>query len=177
MMSDGCNYQNRNNVLGSALSDFAKSHNKVIEQLYLEKGHTIMEAETDRQRMHLARPSQPYKVNSTHYDCFKKYDDLKTNLSSLRPAMKIGDSAVVDIRGLKYLPSGDILFKLNYSEEWQTLSQRRKLCPIVESPALYTEPLSISESKYKHLQELKDVIDRNHRIFYDTLIYKPDKKQ
>jgi len=46
LISDGCNYQNRNKVLSSALSDLAVQKNIKIEQLILEKGHTMMEADS-----------------------------------------------------------------------------------------------------------------------------------
>jgi len=46
LISDGCGYQNRNRVLSSAMSDLAKSRNITIEQLVLEKGHTMMEADS-----------------------------------------------------------------------------------------------------------------------------------
>ena len=106
LISDGCNYQNRNKVLASTLSDLAKTKSIVIEQLFLAKGHTMMEADSVHAtleqyfkppinspadyiaRMRLARSKQPYNVNVIHYGFFLKYDDLNTNLSSLRPGKK-----------------------------------------------------------------------------------------
>lgn len=44
--SDGCGYQNRNQFLSNALSNFAVEHNKIIEQKWLEKGHTQMECDS-----------------------------------------------------------------------------------------------------------------------------------
>ena len=46
LISDGCNPQNRNKILASALSDLAKKADLTIEQLYPEKGHTMMEADS-----------------------------------------------------------------------------------------------------------------------------------
>jgi hypothetical protein len=46
LISDGCNYQNRNRILSSVLSDTARLNNVTIEHLYLEKGHTQMEADS-----------------------------------------------------------------------------------------------------------------------------------
>lgn len=43
--SDGCGYQNRNNVLSNALLSYSVKHNKTIEQKYLLKGHTQMGAD------------------------------------------------------------------------------------------------------------------------------------
>ncbi|KAF5273439.1 hypothetical protein FQA39_LY07456 [Lamprigera yunnana] len=41
----------------------------------------------------------------------------------------------------------------------------------------YNNPLAITESKLKHLQELNGVIEKDHHIFYDYLKFKADKKQ
>ncbi|KAF2904058.1 hypothetical protein ILUMI_02116 [Ignelater luminosus] len=46
LISEGCNYQNRTKVLSSALSNIAVEKSIVIIQLYLEKGHTMMEADS-----------------------------------------------------------------------------------------------------------------------------------
>ena len=46
LISDGCGYQNRNKTLSSALSDFAKARSVTVEQLILERGHTMMEADS-----------------------------------------------------------------------------------------------------------------------------------
>lgn len=46
LISDGFNYQNRNKILASALSQVAKKKDIVIEQLYLCKRHTMMEADS-----------------------------------------------------------------------------------------------------------------------------------
>ncbi|CAG4936433.1 unnamed protein product [Parnassius apollo] len=43
VISDGCSHQNRNRILSSALSDLSQRMNISVEQLYLEKGHTMME--------------------------------------------------------------------------------------------------------------------------------------
>lgn len=43
--SDGCSYQNRNNVLSNALLQYAVQQRKVITQKYLEPGHTQMQCD------------------------------------------------------------------------------------------------------------------------------------
>lgn len=43
IISDGCAYQNKNKALASAFADFAKRECLDIEQIILEKGHTMME--------------------------------------------------------------------------------------------------------------------------------------
>jgi len=45
LISDGCNYQNRNKTLASALSSLALTKCITIEQLILTKRHTMMEAD------------------------------------------------------------------------------------------------------------------------------------
>lgn len=42
LISDGCNYQNRNKVLASTLSSLSVKFNVTIRLLILEKGHTMM---------------------------------------------------------------------------------------------------------------------------------------
>lgn len=46
LFSDGCGGQNRNYFLSNALSNFAVKYNKIIEQKWLEKGHTQMECDS-----------------------------------------------------------------------------------------------------------------------------------
>ena len=46
LYSDGCCYQNRNSTLSNALLHIAITKQIVIEQKYLEKGHTQMEADS-----------------------------------------------------------------------------------------------------------------------------------
>ncbi|CAG9834396.1 unnamed protein product [Diabrotica balteata] len=43
--SDGCSYQNRNNILSNALLNFAIKHNVLVFQKYLEPDHSPMECE------------------------------------------------------------------------------------------------------------------------------------
>lgn len=46
LLLDGCNYQNRNKTLVSALCQVVKEKYIIIEQLYLCKGHKTMEADS-----------------------------------------------------------------------------------------------------------------------------------
>ena len=43
LISDGCSYQNRNKILSSSLRDLSYRRNIVIEQIILERSHTMME--------------------------------------------------------------------------------------------------------------------------------------
>lgn len=129
VISDGCCHQNRNKVLASALSDVAVKKKIIIEQLYLEKGHTMMEADSVHAtlekyfippinspsdyvaRMRAARPAHPYDVHVVDFSFFKNYEKIQTNLPSLRPGKnRAGDPVVTDIRALKYLPTGTLTF-------------------------------------------------------------------
>lgn len=97
IISDGCGHQNRNRVLSSALSNLSLSTKLIIVQLYLEKGHTMMEVDSVHStieqyikapiyapsdyvtRMQQARPRNPYVVKSIHYDFFLNYEALESN--------------------------------------------------------------------------------------------------
>lgn len=194
LISDGCGHQNRNRVLSSALSDVAVSLNIIIEQLYLEKGHTMMEADSVHATlekyfkppinspsdyiasMRAARPAQPYNVRVLDYSFFKNFEQLNSNLQSLRPGRnRTGEPVVNDIRAIKYLPNGELFFKINHSDEYQLLPQRKPLSE-AEPPALYVGPIPLTESKYKHLQELKAVIEIDHHAFYDNLPFEPENR-
>ncbi|CAG9794569.1 unnamed protein product [Diatraea saccharalis] len=193
IISDGCGHQNRNRILSSALSDLAQRKKVTIEQLYLEKGHTMMEVDSVHStieqyikppiyapsdyiiRMRQARPQKPYDVKSIHYDFFLNFEELESNLKSIRPGKKKGDPVVVDIRGLQYLPDGTILYRLRHFAEWSLLQQRRsnQRNGFVSLNRLYAAPLKITESKFKHLQDLKMVIDQDYHPFYNNLQFNP----
>lgn len=86
IISGGCGHQNRNRILSSALSDLAQRLGIIIEQLYLEKGHTMMEVDSIHStiekyikppiyapsdyvvRMRQARSHNPYEIKCVHYD-------------------------------------------------------------------------------------------------------------
>ena len=193
LISDGCGYQNRNKVLSSALSNAAETMNVTIEQLILEKGHTMMEADSVHStlqrhftpplyspadylaQMRVCRPHQPYKVKYLDYTFFKEYESLQSNVKSIRPGVKSGDSTVCDLRGLLYLPSGEIQYKLRHTEEFQTLPQPRKStqqnCEAQIPPRLFKQPPKIKKDKFTHLQQLKEVIPAEYHLFYDTLTH------
>ena len=49
-----------------------------------------------------------------------------SNLTTIRPGKKPGDSQVVDIRCLQYLPDDTIKYKLEHGdEEWRDLPHKR----------------------------------------------------
>lgn len=122
--SDGCTSQNRNSNLSNALLNVAMYYKVTIEQKFLEKGHTQMEADsihsTIEQRLRrtninvpadyvgiclTARKNpSPYHVKYLDYTFFLNFGELKF-LTSLRPGRRAGDPVVTDIRALQYLPN------------------------------------------------------------------------
>ncbi len=188
LISDGCSYQNRNRVLSSALICAAKEYGIEIQQVILEKGHTMMEVDTVHSvlehvfkppiytpsdyysRMQLARPDQPFNVNVINHEFFKDYTKTCT-ISSIRPGTKAGDSVVTDIRRLCYEPTGCIYYSLDYSNDWKTLPCSFQISTLRNCPKLYSDTIPIEESKYRHLQELKSVIPLAYHAFYDNLTF------
>ena len=191
LISDGCSYQNRNRVLSSALADISKMKNITVEQLILEKGHTMMEVDSVHATlenlwskqdiysptdylcyMRHARPKQPYEVKSVDYTFFRDYEHLTSNFASIRPGKCAGAPVVTDIRGLQYKPNGDVNYRLRHSDEWKALPCRR---PAAKLPAkakmLYSQSLKLSARKYQHLQELKELIPADYHAFYDSLAH------
>lgn len=191
--SDGCTSQNRNVVVSNAILRLAMDKNVVITQKFLEKGHTQMEVdsvhsviERKLKNRELFLPStfaalskearlkpRPYDVVIADHTFFIDYN-IKENLiyDSIRPGRGAGENRVVDIRLLKYKPDGTIEYKLNFEDELQPLPRRPKKIALAVERILYSAPLPISESKYNHLQELKQVIPRDCHEFYDNLPFK-----
>jgi hypothetical protein len=119
IISDGCSYQNRNKVLSSALLKLAKETGLEIEQLILEKGHTMMQVDSVHStlekkfrppiytpsdyitRMREARPKQPFHVHHVEYTFFKNFES-DVCLDSIRPCKKPVDTTVNDLRALLY---------------------------------------------------------------------------
>ncbi|CAK1593378.1 unnamed protein product [Parnassius mnemosyne] len=188
--SDGCTYQNRNNIMANALLNMSIEHEVSITQKYLEPGHTQMECDSTHaaierklknREIHL--PSDyitvtkearinpaPYEAIMIYYDFVKDYSNKSTwRYSSIRPGRKAGDPLVVDLRVIQYRPEGTIFFKINFDDDWSELPVRpRKLNSIQYTP-LHAAPIPIASSKFNHLQQLKEVLPRDCHLFYDTL--------
>ncbi|OWF39290.1 hypothetical protein KP79_PYT25194 [Mizuhopecten yessoensis] len=186
--SDGCTYQNRNVTLANALLHVSVTSNKTILQKILEKGHTQMECDSihstierslrDKaiyspsnyvEAIESARQVNPYKVKYLDHSFFVNYSEVQY-YSSIRPGVRVGDPCVTHIRVLKYTPDGKIEYKLMYDEEFQELPRRsRRQEPRVVTSQLYSCPVNIKKSKYKHLQELKKVMPKDYHGLYDAL--------
>lgn len=202
LFSDGCGYQNRNQFLSNALSNFAVEYNKIIEQKWLEKGHTQMECDSAHAKIEKRlknysifvpsdyvsvtrsarktvivnniRKKCPFDVEYLTYEFFKDFaDPQKLRFKSIRPGTKPFDPTVTQLRAMIYLPNGKIMYKTDFNDEYRDLP--RKILPydsaIHEPERLYSGCLKITKSKYKHLQQPKDVIPTKHHCFYDNLKY------
>lgn len=184
--SDGCGYQNKNCLLANALLNFASEHQIHIYQKYFEKGHSQMEVDSVHSSIERklknrdiylptdyiaicreARIKNPYVVKYMSYEDFKDYSRIHY-YSSIRPGYKKGDPTVTELHCLKYLPSLEIKYKLNYDDEWSDFSKRPKMghYSIVQ---LYKSRPKIKIEKFNHLQALKNVLDKQFWEYYDNL--------
>lgn len=176
--SDGCNYQNRNNILSNALVNFSMENKVVILQKYLDKGYTQMECDSMHATIEksirnkkinvpadyaylakIAYKKNPYNVSYLYHDFFRKIENTLTFYKLIRPGKRPGDPVVTDKRALKYSPDGKIQFKLRHSSTcWEDLPVRSKkmdFVPFESIPHLYNARLKIKAEKFQHLQELK----------------------
>lgn len=188
IFTDGCTYQNRNITLANALLNVAMLHNVVIEHKYLEVGHTQMEVDSMHAMIEKklkdcvinvpaeyitfckkARKAKPYNVEYLTYSYFKNFKDVAF-YKSIRPGKMKGDPKVTDIRGLKYMPSGEISYKLNFSDAYKPLNQRKFAnTPVKNLTNLYKERRKITKKKYLDLQQLKTAMPKDYQTFYDNL--------
>ncbi|KAF2890600.1 hypothetical protein ILUMI_15573 [Ignelater luminosus] len=128
-------------------------------------------------QMRNARPKQPYHIKVVDYTFFKNFESVPFNIHSLRPGEKASKPVVIDIRAVEYCNNGEILFKLHHTDAFQFLPQRQQKCTgHVVPELLYSHPIPIAESKWKCLQELKNVIAKDHHTFYDNLPLQKDNK-
>jgi hypothetical protein len=186
LWSDGCCYQNRNEILANALLNFSINRKISIIQKYLEKGHTQMpcdsmhskiERKCRRQEIYLpstyitlcAKARQkpaPFQVLYCHHDYFLNYSKMKF-YSSIRPGIKKGDPVVVDLRALKYNPEGTISYKLLHSGTWDEMKHRTRspAKAVLSVPKLFPRRLSITAKKWTQIQELKHVLPRDTHLF------------
>lgn len=156
IFSDGCGYQNRNQFLSNALSNFAIKHNKIIEQKWLEKGHTQLECDSAHAKIENklekcsifvpydyvnvtksarktvkidnVRKVCPYEAEYLNYDFFKNFaDSNKLRFQSIRPGSKPHDPVVTQLRAMMYLPNGRVMYKIDFNDEYRDLP--RKIIP------------------------------------------------
>ncbi|XP_054260924.1 uncharacterized protein LOC128985459 [Macrosteles quadrilineatus] len=191
--SDGATNQNRNQILANALLHFAVQNNVQVSQKFLIKGHTHMEGdfvhakieerlkgkevyvphEFVKYTQEARQKPFPYNTKYLTHDFFKDFSKL-SYYDSIRPGRTKGDPVVVDIHCLQYDPKEvRIKYKLNFDEELQDLPRRpAKVGKDMQPSQLFKHRLPLTESKWKHLQELKTVIPSDYHQFYDSLPYK-----
>lgn len=117
--------------------------------------------------------------SGSQYDQVMIYPILKHysfSLNNFFVGKIAGDPTVNQLRCLKYTPNGEISFKLNFDDEYKPLPQRRSSSTItnLEPKRMYWERLTISQSKYKHLQDLKALIPSDTHAFYDNIPFHAD---
>lgn len=191
LWSDGCTYQNRNQVLSNALLDYAIRTGKDVTQKFLIKGHTQMEVDNvhmliekklKKKLINLpgqyvsitktARRSKPLKaVELTHKD-FKNFDDSALfYYPGIRPGTKSGDPTVYDIRSLHYSPAGHISYTLDFDQKPKPLPGKRTVpkSSYLRIKPYYTEQPKITQRKYNDLQDLKRMLPKKVWNFYDNL--------
>ena len=188
LWSDGCGYQNRNQLLSNMLLDFAIVHQVTIQQKFLEKGHTQMEADSihatiERKLKHRTiywpndyvsvmkecRPSQPYDVAEMKFEDFLDFSKIGY-LQSIRPGKKVGDALVHQLRALRYTEDGKVEFKLNHDDAYKPLPQRVKMAvDPYEIKPLFPSRLKVKKMKFDHMQQLKFVMPSIYHEFYDNL--------
>ena len=192
LWSDGCTYQNRCNILSSALLTFAVKNKVEIWHKYLEVGHTHMECDSVHSRIESAirnstsainlpsdyidliknaRKKKPGKYGVHYIDSFEFFKDFKSvsDIKTIKPKKEVGPPYVVNIRQLHYHHSGTIKINLTYDENMWVLLPYQISLRKLNAPQLYFAPLEIGLAKYKSLQEVKTTIPQRYWYFYDNL--------
>lgn len=90
-------------------------------------------------------------------------------LIQLGPVKKKGEPKITNIRALKYTPDGNIKVKLNFKKEYFSLPQRKPTNnkSLSTFQPTHKERLKITTKKWKHLQELEEVVPQDCHAFYD----------
>lgn len=193
--SDGCVYQNRNQILSNALLDYSVKEKKIVEQKFLVKGHTQMEVDTihaliernakgknidvpsDYIRItEQARHTIPIEAVLLNHQDFLQYDNTELyRYNSIRPGSRPNDATVTDLRVLTYNPDGTIGYKTKFTDQTQTLPRhpREPQMNYSEIKRAYQEAPKISTRRFNDLQELKIVLPKNVHNFYDNLPHVP----
>ena len=82
----------------------------------------------------------------------------------------MGDPTVADVCALKYTPDGRIQYKFDFPTEWSDLpkprkSKRKTKDVVLGITPLYNERLPMKQTKYQHLQQLKNVLLKDYHQF------------
>ncbi|KAL7865196.1 hypothetical protein SRHO_G00104430 [Serrasalmus rhombeus] len=188
------NIQKRRRMEGKSYRGKQKDvviNKKVIIQKYLERGHTQMECDavhSARERrlkdqdvrvpaeniihMKKARTKPtPLEVKCLDHAFFSDFSKLKL-CRSPRPGTSSGDATVHELRAVKYNISGAVEYKLQHSDGWSPFP-RRELRSLGNDSSvisrLHSTCLTVKEQKYRHLQQLKELIPKDFHSFHDSL--------
>lgn len=187
LWSDGCTYQNRCENVSNAILHFCIETGVTVVQKFLEVGHTQMEVDSVhstierkiKNREHFVPGDflraikesrinpKPYAAESLNFTDFTNY--AGGYFTSIRPGNKKGDPFVTDLRALLYSPQGHIMYKLNLDDSWIELPRRPRSNVYKNLEPLYKGPLAITDRKFKDLQEMKSVLERDYHHFYNEL--------
>lgn len=116
--------------------------------------------------------------NMKHTDFYNYCEPHLQKYATIRPGKRTNDPTVSNIRSLIYLPNGNILFKLDYDDEYEELPNRPKTITNNYSPKKqFKHRIKITENKWKHLQSFKNIIPNEYHNFYDTLGYNKDSSK
>ena len=88
-----------------------------------------------------------------------------------------GDPKVTDIHCLRYSPNGEIHYKLHFDDDFQLLPQKLSNQSIFEPKPLHEARLPVSSTKWKHLQELKVVLEPKYHAFFDNIPHLEEQKK
>lgn len=134
-------------------------------QMECDSVHALIEKQISKQNVYLpaqfvdltkqARPNpMPYDAKYLTHNFFLDFTKVEL-YKSIRPGKKVGDPTVTDLRCLKLLPDGEIMFKLHFDEDFKNLPQRCSI-PVLEpnklpNPTrLYKQRLPVPYKKWKH---------------------------
>ena len=116
------------------------------------------------------RKKRNKQVKQVDYTFFRDFSKLNY-LSSIRPGSSAGDPQIVDLRCLQYLPDGSVSYKINYTDQWRPLPQRRRKNKADDNTItkMYKAPMRITSTNWQHLQQMKKVLPKDYHYFYDAL--------
>lgn len=99
----------------------------------------------------------------------KDYSGVNQIYKSIRLGRKRDDKKVIDLKALRYLPTGIIQYKTDFDDEYRDLTQRPMKIVLENYPPLHKARRSIEKEKFNHLQLLKKHIPSDCHSYYDSL--------
>ncbi len=78
---------------------------------------------------------------------------------------------------MRYTSDGEIQYKLHFDDDFKLLPQKVNINVSIEPKPLHERRLQVSYAKWKHLQELKVVLEPEYHAFYDNIPHHEDQKK